>query len=424
MLMLFQRTRARGLCCAITISTILSPVVFGQSIPMTWEQTKSRFLVQNPSIMAGEINIQEARANEVTAGLRPNPQLGVTLDQIQLLPGGGPWRPLSTTQFAPIVSQLIERQNKRGLRVQSARLATAGTGTDQEDLKRTLMFILRSAFVGTLQARALVDLTEDNLKYYDNVIDVNRERFKAGDISELDFQRVDIQRVQFESDLVTARVNLRTAKIQLLSLLNDRTPVDSFDVTGSFEYQESVHLLPELRQQALRNRPDLRSAANAIEKARADNRLAFANGSADPTVGGEYLWNQGVNNTLGVVLSVPLRIFDRNQGEKERTALEIRRTQSLRNALEANIYRDVDSAWETLESVRVLARPYHDKYLKEAADIREKVSLSYSLGGSTLLDFLDAQRSYRGTQVTYLNLVGSYLSTLAQISLATGQEVN
>ncbi len=419
-----HRHGALRLCCGLALSAGFIPVAFGQIAPLNWEQTRARFLAQNPALMAGEISIEESRANEVTAGLKPNPQLGVTLDQVQLLPGGGPWRPISTTQFAPIVSQLLERQNKRGLRVESAKLATAGTGADQEDFKRNLMFTLRSAFVSTLQAKALEEVSAENLKQYDSVIDVNRERLKSGDISELDFQRVDIQRVQFESDLITAKVNLRTAKIQLLSLLNDRTPVESFDVTGEFDYKESVLLLPELRQQALQNRPDLRSASNAIEKAKADNRLAQANGSADPTVGGEFLWNQGVNNTLGVTLSIPLRIYDKNQGEKARTALEIRRAQSLRTALESGIYRDVDSAWETLESVRQLVRPYRERYLKEADDIRSKVSLSYSLGNATLLDFLDAQRSYRSTRVSYLGLVGSYFSALAQLSLATGQEVN
>ena len=370
------------------------------------------------------MNIEEAKANEITAGLRPNPELGLTADQLQMLPGGGPWRPLSNLQFAPVVTQLIERGNKRGLRVQSARLATSGATTDQEDLKRNLLYTLRTAFINTLQARALLALTEENLKYYDKVIGVNQERYRAGDISQLDFQRVEIQRVQFESDVVAARGNLRTAKIQLLALLNERTPLDDRDVSGDFTYKESILLLPELRQQSMVNRADLRSAENAIEKARADNRLAVANGTADPTVGGEYLWNPGVNNTFGGVVSIPIRIFDRNQGEKARTAIEIRRTESLRAALLAGIYRDVDSAYEAVESARALIRPYRDKYLAEAADIREKVSFSYSHGNSTLLDFLDAQKSYRNTEVTYIALVGSYFSALAQVSLATGQEVN
>jgi len=330
--------------------------------------------------------------------------------------------------FTPGVSYLIERQHKRELRVGSAQLATSAAGTDQEDLQRTLLFTARSAFVSVLQGNALVQLAQANLQYYDNVIALNRTRFRAGDISELDFQRVELQRVQFESDLANARVNLRTAKIQLLALLYQRTPVDDFEVAGNFEYKESVLLLPELRQMAVANRPDLRSAETAIEKAVADHRLAVANGSTDPVVGGWYsrnpsFTNPNALNTLGGNVTIPLRIFDRNQGEKARTALEITRTERLRDALAAGIYRDVDSAFASLESVRTLVRPYRDKYLQESNSIRDKVSFSYSHGGASLLEFLDAQKSYRDTQVAYIGLVGSYWSALAQLSLAVGQEV-
>src|SRR5438876_564981 len=283
-----RRTSPSAVSRSLAIAFALAHSVYGQATVLNWEQIKTRFRTQNPSVLAGQINIEESKANEITAGLRPNPEFTFTTDGFQVTPHAGVWRPLAGVLFTPGVSRLIERQNKRQLRVNSARLATSGAGSDQEDLQRTLLFTARTAFVSTLQAKALVELTQANLQSYDNVISVNRSRFLAGDISELDFQRVELQRVQFESDLATARVNLRTAKIQLLALLNDRTPVDDFDVAGDFEYKESIILLPELRQTALANRPDLRSAQTAIEKARADHRLAIANGAADPVVGGWY----------------------------------------------------------------------------------------------------------------------------------------
>ncbi len=414
---------------SLLIVAALAHGLYGQSSVLSWEQIKSRFLAQNPSVLAGQINVEESKANEITAALRPNPQFNLSQDGFQLTPSMGVWRPLTGIVLTPGVSQLIERQNKRERRTDSARLATAGAASDQEDLQRTLLFSVRTAFLNTLQAKALVDLTQASLQSYDQAIEANRTRFQAGDISELDFQRVEIQRIQFESDLATARVNLRTAKIQLLALLNDRTPVDGFDVEGDFAYRESIMQLPELRQAAAANRPDLRSAETAIEKAQADNRLAIANGTADPVVAGWYSRNPSFNNpfdsnTLGASISIPIRIFDKNQGEKARTALEVTRTGHLRDALLAGIYRDVDSAYATVESVRTLVRPYRDKYLQESADIRDKVSFSYSQGNATVLEFLDAQKSYRDTQVTYVGLVGSYWSALAQLSLAVGQEVN
>jgi outer membrane protein, heavy metal efflux system len=414
---------------SLLIVAALAHGLYGQSTVVSWEQIKSRFLAQNPSVLSGQINVEESKANEITAALRPNPQFNLSQDGLQLTPSMGVWRPLTGIVLTPGVSQLIERQNKRERRTDSARLATTGAASDQEDLQRTLLFSVRTAFLNTLQAKALVDLTQASLQSYDQAIEANRTRFQAGDISELDFQRVEIQRIQFESDLATARVNLRTAKIQLLALLNDRTPVDGFDVEGDFAYKESIIQLPELRQAAAANRPDLRSAETAIEKAQADNRLAIANGTADPVVAGWYSRNPSFNNpfdsnTLGASISIPIRIFDKNQGEKARTALEVTRTGHLRDALLAGIYRDVDSAFATVESVRTLVRPYRDKYLQESADIRDKVSFSYSQGNATVLEFLDAQKSYRDTQVTYVGLVGSYWSALAQLSLAVGQEVN
>jgi cobalt-zinc-cadmium efflux system outer membrane protein len=424
-----RRTSPKAAARSLAIAAALAHSLFGQATVLNWEQIKTRFRTQNPSVLAGQVTIEESKANEITAGLRPNPEFTFTTDGFQVTPHGGVWRPLSGVLFTPGVSRLIERQNKRQLRLDSARLATSGAGSDQDDLQRTLLFTARTAFVGTLQAKALLELTQANLQSYDKVIAVNRARFQAGDISELDFQRVELQRVQFESDLANAMINLRTAKIQLLALLNDRTPVDDFDVAGDFEYKESILLLPELRQAALANRPDLRSTQTAIEKAKADNRLAIANGSADPTVGGWYSRNPSFNNpfdfnTIGANVAIPIRIFDKNQGEKARTALEITRAQRLRDALLAGIYRDVDSAYAASESVRTLVRPYRDKYLRESSEIRDKVSFSYSQGSATLLEFLDAQKSYRDTQVSYIGLVGSYWSALAQLSLAVGQEVN
>ena len=423
--MKFPSAAARDLA----IAAVLANTLHGQPTVLNWDQIKTRFLTQNPSVLAGRLSIEEARANEITAGLRPNPQFNLSQDGFQLTPSSDTWRPLTGVVITPGVSVLLERQNKRERRVDSARLATSGAGSDQQDFQRTLLFAVRTTFLNTLQAKALVGLTQANLQTYDLAIEANRSRFQAGDISELDFQRVEVQRVQFESDLANARVNLRTAKIQLLALLNDRTPVDDFDVAADFEYKEPTILLPELRQMAVGNRPDLRSAETAIGKARADNRLAVANGTADPVVAAWYARNPSFNNpfdanTLGASVSIPIRIFDKNQGEKARTALEITRTERLRDALLAGIYRDVDSAYAAVESVSTLVRSYRDKYLRESGDIRDKVSFSYSHGNATVLEFLDAQKSYRDTQMAYIGLVGSYWSALAQLSLAVGQEVN
>jgi cobalt-zinc-cadmium efflux system outer membrane protein len=401
---------------------VSDPVLFAQQ-PLTWSEVQARFLARNPNLAAGALSIEASKANEVTAGLRPNPQISLTSDQFQLFPGGGPFRPLASAQFFPSITHLVERGHKRELRVQSARLATTQGESDQRDLRRTLLFNLRDAFNRALTANALLELAQDNLEYYKKLLAVNRDRLAAGDLSRVDFQRLELQQAQFESDLSTAQVNLRTAKIDLLTLLNDHIPVDQFDITGRFEFSEQLPPLTVLEDTAIATRPDLQSAEIAIRKADADYRLAVANGTWDPTIGGEYLWNPQVLNTAGFNFSVPLRIFDRNQGEKARTAVEITRAQKIRDQVAATVLRDVDSAYTQLLSVRNLLLVYRDRYLRESAEVRDIVSFAYDRGGASLLDFLDAQKSYRDTQQAYRNLIGVYLTAVAQLNAAAGEEV-
>jgi outer membrane protein, heavy metal efflux system len=282
---------------------------------------------------------------------------------------------------------------------------------------------LRMAFVQMLQAKSILEVAGDNLNYYDEVIRVNGERLKAGDISQSDFDRIQLQRVQFETDLVTAQVNLRTAKITLLSIMNDRsTSVDALDVAGDFDFKETIVLPQELRQAALDARPDLTTATTAVRKAQVDKKLAWANGSWDPTVGLEYQRTQP-DNTAGISVGLPIRIFDRNQGEKARTQLEIQRAEKVRDAIIASIFRDVDSAYATVESTRQLLRPYRDRYLPQAQKVRDTISFAYRNGGASLLDFLDAQKGYRDAELAYRNLIGSYLNAVSQLNFAVGREV-
>ncbi len=280
----------------------------------------------------------------------------------------------------------------------------------------------------TLQEKAILELAKENLAYYDHVLEVNRERFKAGAIAQVDLDRLELQRVQYESDLQNAKESLETAKIQLLMFLNDRTSVDRFDVTGPLDFSNQIAPLDEVRQIALDNRPDLKAALQAVEKAKTDHRLAVANGSTDPTLSGWYTYNPSFNNpfdhqTLGASISIPLRIFDRNQGEKLRTQLDIERNERLIAATQAQVFSDVDSAYVTVTSTVTLLQPYKDRYLQQASRVRDTIAFSYEHGATSLLDFLTAQAEYRSVQVNYLNLVASYMNATNQLNQAVGREV-
>lgn len=398
-----------------------TPAVF------TWQQLRQRFEMTNPELLAGKLNIDESRAQEITAYLRPNPDLTFSTDGTQIARHDGIWQPFAGTFFSPALSYLHERDRKRELRLESARKNTAVTESQQADLERNLLFNLRNAFVQTLQAKAVLDLSRENLAYYDRVLGVSRIRLKAGDIAKLDMARLELQRVNYESDVQTATTNLRTSKIQLLQLMNDRMPVDRFDVTGRFDFDE-IAALDEFRSIALASRPDLQAAVQTLDKAKTDYQLAVSNGSTDPTFS---LWwthngsfnNPGAYNTVGASVNIPLRIFDRNQGEKERTAIDVHRNERLAEAARTQVFGDVDSAYATVEGNLNLLRPYRDKYLKEAADVREMMSFAYQHGGASLLDFLSAQNEYRTTQLSYLNLTAAYMTAANQLNFAAGREV-
>ena len=407
---------------------LLRPGAEAQNKSLTWEQVRERFETSNPTLIAGRLNVDESKAQEITAFLRPNPTFTVSADGTQIVPHKGVWQPLAGTFESPSISYLHERQHKRELRLESAQKGTSIATSQQADLERTLLFNLRSAFVQTLQSKAVLDVSKANLEYYDHVLSVSNEQYKAGDIAQIDLDRLQLQRVQFEADVQSAEVNLRTAKIQLLQLLNDRTPVDQFDVVGPFDFGEQLQSLDDYRKVALDARPDLRAALESVDKAKTDHKLAIANGSADPTFATWYTHNSSNNNpfgtdTLGVSVSIPLRTFDRNQGEKLRTKIDIDRNERLRAATEAQVFGDVDSAYAQLNSTLTLLRPYKAKYLQQAVRVRDTVYFSYQHGGASLLDFLNAESEYRSVQLNYVNLMGTYLTAASQMNLAVGREV-
>jgi cobalt-zinc-cadmium efflux system outer membrane protein len=410
------------LCLALGLTGTLAASAFAQKA-LTWQEVRARFEAANPTLQAGQIGVDEFRAQEITAYLRPNPTLNLLADQIDPFPGGPPHSTFGFLEPVATVNYLHERQHKRELRLESAQKATGIAVSSQTDLDRTLIFTLRMAFVQALQEKAVFDLAKDNLAYYDHVLDVNRERYKVGDIAQVDLDRLEIQRVQYESDLQTAEVSLRTAKIQLLALLNDRTPIDQFDVIGPFDFTTQLVPLDVIRQAALDTRPDLKAALQSVDKAKTDHKLAVANGSTDPTFGFDFGRNPPIDQYFGFSVNIPLRIFDRNQGEKQRTELDIGRNERLADAARAQVFSDVDSAFAMVNSNIILLQPYKDRYLKQAARIRDTISFSYEHGAASLLDFLNAQADYRSVQVNYLNLVASYLSAAGQLNLAVGREV-
>lgn len=413
---------------SLALALALAPAFATAQQALTWDQVKARFEANNPALRADALNVDEMHAEETTANLRPNPQFGTTVDGTQIAPDNGVWQPLAGTFVVPSLSYLHERDHKRELRLKSAQEGTQIAGSQHEDLKRTLEFNLRTAFINALQAKAVLAFAKEDLDYYDHIIQIGQDRFHAGDIAQIDLDRIQLQRVQYESELQTAIVNLRMAKIQLLQLLNDRTPVEQFDLEGPFDFSDQLQPLDSFRQIALDNRPDLRAALQTIQQSETNHKLAISNGSTDPTFGAWYTYNSSNNNangiqTLGLSVQIPLRVFDRNQGEKQRTLIDIDRSHEASETTRAQVFSDVDSAYTQLESTIALLKPYRDTYKDQSLHVRDTVTYSYQHGGASLLDMLNAQSDYRQVQLAYLQLIGTYLSAAGQLNLAVGREV-
>jgi cobalt-zinc-cadmium efflux system outer membrane protein len=302
------------------------------------------------------------------------------------------------------------------------------------------MLNLRQAFVAALQAKSDLQFAQENLANYQRTVDINREMLQQGQIARADFLRIELQMLQFQTDLDDAGLELKTAKATLRGLLGAPSLPDDFDVQGELKAQPFDKDLVELKQLAIQNRPDLKSAQTSQQKAAADIRLAQANRWPDPTVGMSFLhtgseipgpaWFEpfypkgAASNAMGIgVASIPLPIFNRNQGEIARTKSEEVRANHLVQATENQVIQDVESAYAQFVSARERLKLYQDTYLNEAKESLDIEEFSFHQGGASILDYLDAQRTYRGTELAYRQQLAAYLDALAQLQSAAGLDI-
>jgi cobalt-zinc-cadmium efflux system outer membrane protein len=379
---------------------------------LTLEDAVATATRHNATLRAKEAELQAVRANEITAALRPNPTASYSAEQF----GGGS---TAVPQHTVILGQPIETGGKRQRRVESARAATRTTGHELNDVRRLVIAQVRSAFSGVLVAQATLALAEQNLKTLDEIERLQRVRAEKGDISQLELLRLQVQRFAFERDAGDARQAIEAAKIALRAAVGPDTLADSFDVVGELDFRDVPLDRDELRRRALANRPDLQAAQAARDKARADVNLARANAWWDVTPQIEYQ-RIGADNTIGFGFSFPLKIFDRNQGEIARTRAEAERSDALTRSAAVQALAEVDTALSavTVQRERVVA--LRDTYLPKAQQARTTVEFAYRRGGVSLLDFLDAERTYRETALEHLRAVGNFWSALYQLQAAVG----
>ena len=379
------------------------------------DQALQLALTQNRTLRAQQFALQSTKAGEITAALRPNPTMNFLAEQF----GGGS---AALTQYTVNIGQPIELGGKRQRRIDSARAATLVSRFQLDDVRRQTILQVKSAFAGALIARDQLALAEQNLTTIDGIERLQRLRVDKGDLSPLELLRIQVQRFTFERDFADARQLLEAAKIALRTAAGETNIAATFDVVGELGFKDIPLDRAVLMRAALDNRPDLQAARADVERARADHRLARANAWWDITPQLEYQ-RIGPDNTLGFGFGIPLRVFDRNQGEIVRTQAEIARLDAVHDAIALQVLAAVETDLTVTTTQRERVIRLRDIYLPKATETRDTVDYAYRRGGVSLLDFLDAQRSYRETALAYLQALGAYLGAIYQLEADVGRSL-
>jgi cobalt-zinc-cadmium efflux system outer membrane protein len=390
-------------------------------VKVTLDEAIRIALEHNHNLLALRSTIQQNEAQEITANLRPNPSFFVDWEYLPLSsPNGSIGNYLDNSTEADIgLSYLIERGKKRQHRLQAAKDATAVTRSQVADNERSLTFQVATLFINVQLAESTLDLARQDLKSFQNTVDLSEKQYNAGSISENDHLKIELQLLQFQTDVQQAELSRAQSLSDLRQLLGYDSVSRDYDVAGAFDYQPLPLQLDELQTKALANRPDLRAAQQGITAANSQLELAKANGKQDVTLQGNYSHVNGISAST-MYFSIPLAIFDRNQGEIARTRYAITQAQEQQVAASGQVLTDVRDAFEGMRASEQLVKFYLSGSLDVAKKSRDISEYSYRRGASTLLDFLDAERSYRATELSYRQQIAAYLLAVEQMREAVG----
>ncbi len=381
---------------------------------LTLDQVLTLTEHQNPALLAARRNLASVQAQEIQAGLRVNPNLTLAGSEVTLPANNfsGPYN------YSVQISRLFERGQKRRWRLDSARATTVQTADQLHDQERLTRLAVSQAFTTMLIAKAALALADANLADFNRELKINYDRYQAGDLGKLDYERLDLQKAQFESDRSAAEINLGQASDQLQTLMGAARPKSGFDVTGEIVPPALTVDLTGLEAKALTARPDYLAALAGVRVADADVKLAYAEGTTDPTLEGEYD-RLGTDSSAGFNIIIPLRIFDRNQGNKKTSKFLAESSRLAVTAARNQVYSDVDQAWIGYTRSKALSDRYNGHYLDEAADVLSIAQFAYEHGGIALIDYLDALRASRQTTSDALQAYASTWMAIHQLSYAS-----
>ena len=415
---LFRMIGSTGLTCLL----LLAPLVEAQSPALiTLDQAVDLALAHNHSLKATRTLILQNEAQEITANLRPNPTLNFDSQFLPIFqPSEFSTDNLSSVQqFDAGIGYLFERGKKRQHRLQAARDQTAVTRAQVSDAERSLAFNVGQAFVGVLLAESTLRFALLDLKSFEETVDIAQTQYKAGYISEGDYLKIKLQLLQFQTDVSSARLARVQALVALRELLGYDAVPATYDVVGDLTYQAVPAKLEDLQVKALQERPDYRAAELGVTAAQSQILLAKANAKQDVNANVDYS-HVSDQSSASFFVNFGLPIFNRNQGEIARTGYALTQAQEMQTSASDTVLSDVSNAYEALRSSEEVVQLYTSGYLKQAQDSRDISEYAYQRGATSLLDFLDAERSNRAIQLAYRQALSAYMTALEQLKASVG----
>jgi outer membrane protein, heavy metal efflux system len=401
---------------------LLATATAGQTPALiTLDQAINLALAHNHSLKATRTLIFQNQAQEITANLRPNPTLNFDSQFVPIFnPNEFSADTLDQTQqFDVGIGYLFERGHKRQHRLEAAQDQTAVTRAQVTDAERTLTFNVAQQFIAVLLAESTLQFAQQDLKSFQQTVDIGQAQYQSGFISEGDYLKIKLQLLQFQTDVSSARLARVQALVALRVLLGYDAVLANYDVVGDLSYQSVKANLEDLQTRALQERPDFRAAELGVTAAQSQILLAEANGKRDVNGSVDYTHTAGINSASFFV-NFDLPIFNRNQGEIARTRYALTQAQELQASGSDTVLSDVSDAYEALRSNEEVVQLYASGYLNEAQDSRDISAYAYKRGAASLLDFLDAERSYRAIQLAYREALSSYMTALEQLKEAVG----
>ncbi len=391
------------------------------STRITLDQAVDLALAHNHSLQATRTQILQNQAQEITANLRPNPTLGIDSQFVPIFSSQNFSEDYlnELQQFDIGISYLFERGHKRQNRLRAARDTTAVTRAQVDDAERTLAFNVGQQFVSVLLAESTLQFALEDLKGFQQTVDISEIQLKAGYIGEGDYLKIKLQLLQFQTDVSSARLAKVQALVGLRELIGYSAVPADFDVEGDLAYQPLKGNLEDLQARALRERPDFRAAELGITAAQSQIQLAKANAKVDVSGTFDFSHVSGASSA-SIFASFPLPIFDRGQGEIARTGYALTQAQEQQLSASDTVLSDVSNAYESVRSNDEVVQLYTSGYIKQAQDSRDISEYAYKRGAASLLDYLDAERSYRSVQLAYRQALASYMTALEQLKEAAG----